>query len=157
MKKIIPCIFLIAFFCLSAPAFAADDMQSHDMNAGTPATHTGKLIRETDVTGYHLSYHLIELQAQSNDMKGMQHDMKQISAHHLMLYIQDAEGKSIGSAQVGFLIVGPDGSEQKIMAMEMGDGYGANVNLSKPGDYAIKSKAVFADKKLLDEFTYQKQ
>ena len=155
MKKLILCIFLISFVYLLSPVFAADETQSSNASPAAAETHPGKLIRETDVNGYHLSYDLIDLQAQMNDASGMQHDMQHMGTHHLMLYIRDAGGKSIVNAQAGFLIVNPDGSEQKIMAMQMGDAYGANINMPTPGDYTIKSKAVFDDKKLLDSFTYK--
>jgi hypothetical protein len=168
MKKSIMFITLFSLMFVFSPVFAADEMPvqgmqgMHDMQKQgmqdmqmQQSEPVGKVIRETVVDGYHLSYHLIEMQAQMKGMEGMSHNMQEMGTHHLMVYIKDAEGKSIDSAQTGYLIVAPDGAEQKVMTMAMGGGYGADINLSKPGTYTIKTKSVFGDKKLIDEFTYQ--
>lgn len=160
MKKTVLTIFLISIFYLTLPAFAKNEMpaqsmqgmQDMQMQQSEPA---GKVIRETVVDGYRLSYNLIDLQAQMKGMQGMQHNMEEMGTHHLMVYIKDADGKNIDTAQTGYLIIGPDKAEQKVMTMAMGSGYGADIKLSRPGTYTIKCKAVFGDKKLLDEFTYQ--
>jgi hypothetical protein len=152
MKKSILLISLTVLFALTV--YAAEEMKSHDMQMSNSG-QTGKLIREANLEGYRFSYHLIDMQAQMKNMEGMQHNMQQIGTHHLMLDIQDAEGKTIDSAQVGYLIIGPDGSEQKVMTMGMSGAYGADINLSKPGEYIIKCKAVVGEKKLLDEFKYK--
>jgi hypothetical protein len=154
MKKSILSIFLIAFFFLFSTAYAAEEMKSHDMQMPNSG-QTGKLIREADIEGYHFSYHLMDMQAQMKNMEGMQHNMQQMGTHHLMLNIQDADGKTIDSAQVGYLIIGPDRVEQKVMAMGMSGAYGADINLSQPGEHTIKCKAVIGEKKLLDEFKYK--
>ena len=57
--------------------------------------------------------------------------------------------------KVGFLVTGPDGSKQKAMAMGMKGAYGANMDFSQKGVYSIKTKAVFGDKKLFDQFDYE--
>jgi hypothetical protein len=155
MKKSILLIFLTALFLLVATAFAAEEMKSHDIMQKQHRGQTGKLIRETDIDGFHLSYHLIDMQTQMKDMQGMQHNMQTMSSHHLMLDIQDADGKTIDSAQAGYVVVAPDGSEQKVMTMGMSGSYGADINLSKPGAYTIKCKVVIGEKKLLDEFKYK--
>ena len=154
MRNSILYIFLASLLFLFSSAFAQEEMQSRDMKM-QHSEHAGKLIRETDIDGYRLTYHLMELQSQMKNMVGMQHDMDpKAGAHHLMVYVKDAQGKTIDSAQTGYLVVGPDGAEQKVMAMGMSGAYGADVNLSKPGQYTIKCKTVIGDKKLLDEFTY---
>jgi hypothetical protein len=154
MKKSILLVLQATFFLLVGLAFAAEEMKSHDMQMPNSG-QTGKLIREADIEGYRFSYHLIDLQTQMKNMEGMQHNMQQMGTHHLMINIYDAGGKTIDSAQVGYLIVGPDGSEQKVMTMEMSGAYGADINLSKSGEYTIKCKAVVGEKKLLDEFKYK--
>jgi hypothetical protein len=154
MKKSIFLIFLTDLFLITIMAYAAEEMKSHDMQMSNSG-QTGKLIRDANVEGYRFSYHLIDMQDQMKNMEGMQHNMQQMSTHHLMLNIQDAEGKTIDSAQVGYLIIGSDGSEQKVMTMGMSGAYGADINLSKPGEYTIKCKAVVGEKKLLDEFKYK--
>jgi hypothetical protein len=153
MKKALLFIILIVLFVFVLPAFAAEEMKSHNMEQHSG--HSGKLIHEANIDGYHLSFHLIDKPAPMNDMQGMKHNMKEMSTHHLMLYIQDADGKNIDSAQVGYLIASPDGAEQKVMAMGMTGAYGADINLSKSGEYTIKCKAVTGEKKLFDEFKYK--
>ena len=41
------------------------------------------------------------------------------------------------------------------MAMGMNGGYGADINLSLPGEYTVKTKAVLEDQTLLDSFVYK--
>jgi len=154
MKKPVVLISLCIFFLIFASAVSAEEMKSSDMQ--TPdAGRSGKLIREADIEGYHLYYHLIDMSAQMKNMQGMQHNMQKMGMGHLMVYIHDAQQKIAEAAQVGYLVIGPDGSQQKVMTMKMGDGYGADLNLSKPGEYTIKCKAVVAETKLLDEFKYK--
>ncbi|MBA3029746.1 MAG: hypothetical protein FP816_13205 [Desulfobacteraceae bacterium] len=152
MRKSILFILMAGFFVLVSTTFAAEEMKSHDMQM--PDTESpGKLIRDAAVDGYHLSYRLIDLQAQvGTSHQGM--DMKGMGTHHLMLGIQDANEKTIDSAKVGYLIIGPDGVEQKVMTMGMSGAYGGDINLSQPGEYTIKCKAVFGEQKLLDDFKY---
>jgi hypothetical protein len=154
MKKYILLIFITVLCLFALSAYAAEEMKSHDMQMPNSG-QTGRLIREANIEGYRFSYHLIDMQAQMKNMEGMQHNMQEMSTHHLMLNIYDAEGKTIDSAQVGYLIIGSDGSEQKVMTMGMSGAYGADINLPKPGEYTIKCKAVVGEKKLLDEFKYK--
>lgn len=153
MKKFSMLLIAFSLLLVFSPVLA-EETHSHDSQTDH-SSHKGTLIRETDIEGHHLSYHLIDIHAQ---MKNEQepHDMAKMSGtHHLMVYIQGPEGKTIDSAQTGYLVVGPNGATQKVMAMEMSGGYGADIDLSKPGDYTIKCKAVAGEKKLFDEFTYK--
>lgn len=152
MKKSIPLIVLSSLFLFISVTLAAEEMKSHDMPM-PDSGRSGKLIRETVIDGFRFSYRLLEMQTEEN-MEGMQHNMTQTGTHHLMVYIDGANGKPVESAQVGYLIVGPDGSEQKKMTMGMDGAYGADINLSKAGEYAIKCKAAIGEKKLFDEFKY---
>jgi hypothetical protein len=153
MRKSILIIFLTILFFFVSTAFAAGEMKSHDMQM-QDSKSVGKLIRETNIDGYHLSYRLIDMQAQmKNENQGM--NMQGMNGtHHLMLTIQDAQGKIVDSAQAGYLIIGPDGAEQKVMTMGMNGSYGADVRLSQPGENTIKCKVTLGEKKLLDEFTF---
>lgn len=72
-----------------------------------------------------------------------------------MVYIMDPEGKEIEEAKVGFLVTGPDGSKQKLMAMGMKNAFGVDVNFKVKGTYLIKMKAVTGGKKLIDSFEYK--
>jgi len=76
------------------------------------------------------------------------------ATHHLMLFVHPPEGKIIEQPKVGFLVEGPKGKTQKVMAMAMSGGFGADLDLSEKGDYTIKSKAVFGEVKLIDGFEY---
>jgi len=49
---------------------------------------------------------------------------------------------------------GPAGQQQKLMAMGMSDGFGADADFGAPGAYTVKTKAVAGGSTLLDQFTY---
>jgi hypothetical protein len=103
--------------------------------------HVGENIHETNIDGYRLAYHLLELD--------------RVPGHHLMVYITGPEGKKIEKAKLGFLIKGPDGSKQKLMAEGMKGAFGTNADFKAAGAYLIKMKALIGEKKLLDAFTYE--
>ena len=130
-------VFAIIFLLsLSPMTIASDQEKSMDHS-----THIGEKIYESNVDGYNLAYHLL--------------DLPDIDAQHLMAYITDTHGNAISEGKVGYLIVGPGGNTQKIMAMTMKTAFGGNANFSIKGNYIIKTKAVLKDKKLLNQFTYE--
>ena len=75
--------------------------------------------------------------------------------HHLMVYVIGPDGHAVQEAKLGYLVEGPDGAKQKLMAMGMQGAYGANVNFNKKGMYTIKVKCLVGDKKLFDRFSYE--
>ncbi len=109
----------------------------------------GHKIHKSMVDGHHFSYELIDMREKMKDMPEMK------DTHHLMMHVKDAAGKMVDKAKVGFMIQNPDGSSQKKMAMGMGGGFGADVNLEKKGVYKIKTKVVAGEKKLMDAFEYE--
>jgi hypothetical protein len=138
----------------------------------------GEMIHESTVEGYQFAYHLIDMKARMAAMKGSGtkgsgtkgsdtkgsgtkgsatkgYDMSQMKSHHLMVYIMGPEGKMITGAKVGYKVTGPDGADQKTMAMGMKGGFGADVDLEAEGTYQIKTKAVAGGVKLIDEFKYE--
>ncbi len=74
---------------------------------------------------------------------------------HLMVTITGPEGSKVEKGKVGFLVVGPDGSKQKAMAMGMKGSYGADVDIREKGVYTVKTKAIIGDRKLFDRFKYE--
>ena len=137
MRKLIIIIIIFTFFGLTGVTiFASDAKKLLDHS-----THTGKKIHEAHVQEYQLAYHLL--------------DLPNNSFQHLMVYIADKNGNIVESGKVGFLIKGPDGSEQKVMAMAMKKSFGGNVNFQIKGTYKIKTKVVLEDKRLLDKFSYE--
>jgi hypothetical protein len=74
---------------------------------------------------------------------------------HLMVTITGPEGSKVEKGKVGFLVVGPDGSKQKAMAMGMKGSYGADVDIGEKGVYTVKTKAIIGDRKLFDRFKYE--
>jgi len=142
-KTIVPLILgLILLIATPAAAQDSDGHEGHQM---------GEQIRETTIDDHQLSYRLIDMREQ---MKG---ETGKTTTHHLMVTITGPDGQPVKGATVGFLVKGPDGTDQKAMAMTMGDSYGADVYLGDPGTYTIRSKAVFGDKKLIDGFNYEMQ
>jgi hypothetical protein len=137
-------------------------MQGMEMKSGAHEMdheeHMGNEVHESTVQGYKFAYHTMDNAAameKMKDMKGMQgHDMSQMKSHHLMLYIVGPDGKPVEDAKVGYLVEGPSG-EQKAMTMGLKGGFGADVDFKAKGTYEIKTKAVIADKSLVDEFKYE--
>jgi len=74
---------------------------------------------------------------------------------HLMVTIIDPAGAKVEKGKVGFLVVGPDGSKQKAMAMGMKGSYGADMDFRSNAVYTVKAKAIIGDKKLFDRFKYE--
>ena len=129
-------VILGVLLAMSQPVFAQDKGKTMDHSK-----HVGEKIHESNVKGYHFSYHLV--------------DLKKKAGRHLMVYIMNPEGKETDDAKVGFLVQGPDGSKQKLMAMGMKGAYGADVVFKIQGTYLIKMKAVNGGKKLFDSFEYR--
>ncbi len=123
----------------------------HDMDH---SSHKGDNIRNATVDGYSLAYHLIDMREKMKEMKAAGHQHKMDMTHHLMIYVKSPEGNAIHSAKVGYLVVGPNEEKQKLMCMAMAGGFGADINFSAPGAYAVKAKVVSGEKKFMDTFSY---
>lgn len=154
MKRInlIIAALLIAGLALALPATAAESAP-HQSHKGMQMNHgamKGKLIRQTRINGYTLTYHLYDMKTLMPNTPNM------TNTYHLMLTLADSKGTTVDKAVVGYLVKGPDGNVEKVMAMAMGDGFGANIRMPAAGIYTIKAKAVVDGKKLIDAFTYDK-
>ena len=137
MRKLIIITLAAAMFGLTGIAsFSSDEKKILDHSL-----HAGQKIHEAYVQGYQLAYHLL--------------DLPNNSFQHLMVYIADKKGNPVMSGKVGFLIKGPDGSEQKVMAMAMKKSFGGNVNFQIKGTYKIITKMVLEDNRLFDKFSYE--
>jgi hypothetical protein len=124
------------------------------MGAMGHSDRAGENIRNATVDGYQLAYHLIDMREKMKAMKSEGHTHK-MSTHHLMVYVTDPAGSPVGSAKTGFLVTAPNVSDQKVMGVAMGvGGYGADIDFSAPGDYALTSKLIMGDKTIKDNFTY---
>jgi hypothetical protein len=121
------------------------DMGGHDMGE---SSRGGMKIHESMVEGYHFEYRLIDTGAKMKSVKGMEH-----ITHHMMVYVKGPE--KIEKIKVGYLVTGPDGSKQKLMAMSMGGGSGADVSFASKGMYMIKTKVVADGTKLSHMFHYE--
>lgn len=102
--------------------------------------HVGEKIHTSTINGYALAYHILDLPGKTE--------------RHLMVYIKDPQGKTITSGKTGYLIKGPDGKTQKVMAMAMKEAFGGDVDFTAKGSYAIRVKAVVGDDKLIDAFNF---
>jgi hypothetical protein len=120
----------------------------------------GNMIHQAKLEGFSLHYHLLSWKERNILMKGMEGmampgvDLSGKATHHLLLYLQGVDGKSIPSAKVGFKITASDGSAQTTLTMEMQGGYGADVVMPTHGKYVVKLKAVLGEQVLVDEFTF---
>lgn len=167
MKKITRILTLAMALSLASvfPLLAAEEShEGHDQSSHEAATDEktepgkmdhkktesdGNIMHEAHVDGHHISYELIDMREKMKDMPGMK------DTHHLMVFVKDGEGKSLEGAKVGYFIKGPDGAEQKKMAMGMGGGYGSDVNLGTAGKYSIKTKVMSGEMTLMDDFEYE--
>ena len=141
---------LLVTFTSGIPVLA--DSHEHDMGQMDHSGHRGPNVHNSMVDGHHLAYHLIDMREKMKDMENMP-EMK--ATHHMMVYVTGPDGAVLAQAKVGYLVVGPDGQQQKLMAMGMSDGFGADVDFGAPGAYTVKTKAVANGTTLRDEFTYE--
>ena len=137
-------VLILTLITIPITAFAMD------MHHG----HSGKNIHTSSKEGYNFAYQLIDMTENMKKMEKMP-GMEHMSAtHHLMANVKD---KAIpDNSKVGFIITDPDGKKEKVMAMKMGAGFGADVTMMKKGEYKIKVKYVLGEDKVMDEFTYHK-
>ncbi|HIJ41856.1 MAG TPA: hypothetical protein HPP90_12380 [Deltaproteobacteria bacterium] len=141
MKRSVVAAFLrIVFFLFMASIFSVLSLAVAGEHPRHPAS-PGVQIHTSTVDGYGFDYTL--------------YDFPERKIQHLMVSFKGPEGTDLEQGKVGFLVTGPDGSKQKGMAMGMKNAYGADMDFSQKGIYTIKTKAVFGDKKLFDQFNYE--
>lgn len=157
LKKIMTMI-LFTVLTVTNNVYAKD---THDHGHGTEgidhSAHTGENIHNSKKEGYTLAYHLIDMKAQIAAMKehAQAHGSgKMDMTHHLMVYLTDADGNSVKDGKVGYLVVNPDGTKQKLMCMYMKGGFGSDISLKQKGTYTIKTKALSGDIKIMNQFSY---
>jgi hypothetical protein len=146
------------FFVISILIGVALALPAYSQNSGSGMDHSGHIgavVHESTIEGLSFAYHLIDLRKDADKMKDMEGAKEADQTHHLMVYVMDSQGGSVQDAKLGYLVEGPDGAKQKLMAMGMQGAYGANVDFSKKGVYTIKVKCVTGDKKLFDRFSYE--
>jgi hypothetical protein len=137
---------------LAVPGFAAEKAKNmdHSKMQMDASGQLGQKIHESSVKGYKLAYHLIDYGDKMAGVKGMEE-----ITHHIMIFVVGPDGKKIDKAMVGYLVTNPDGTQQKLMAMEMNGAFGANVSFKAKGPYTVKTKVLAGDKKIQDSFTYE--
>lgn len=122
--------------------------------AGKPAPQPAEF-RKVVVSGYTLTYSLIDMkQTMAASSTPMSHGEGKMKSHHLMVYPVRTGAAPVGGGKAGYLVVQPDKTEVKAMAMFMEGGFGADVDLVAKGDYKITTKIVLGDATLVDEFVH---
>lgn len=123
----------------------------------------GKRIRQINLKGYTLTYHLMDLSERGEMMKLMgSHSVLGMNkspdvTNHLMVYIQKPDGKIV-SGDVAFVLTGPDGKDFTTVTMGMYGGYGADISLKLKGLYTIRTKIIIEGGdvvRLDDEFPFK--
>lgn len=109
------------------------------------------IIRESTVEKTKLSYELLDIEGKASAHGG--HGMAK--PNHLMVFPVSPDGKPITGAKVGFMVTKAGSADQKVMAMEMEGGYGADVDMKAKGKYEIKTKVVKEKAVINDSFTYE--
>jgi hypothetical protein len=122
--------------------------------AGAPAT-ASREIRTAVVNGYTLTYTLIDMnQMMASSTMPMAHGAEKMKSHHLMVNPVAPDRKPPTGGKAGYLVVQPDKTEVKVLAMLMEGGFGADVDLVAKGEYKITTKIVLGETTLVDEFVY---
>lgn len=132
--------------CLLAFCLCPFSIMAMDMHHDTENIHT------STVDGHTLTYQLMDMRENIKAMDHKAHMESMTRTHHLMVFIKGPSGPVSG--KTGFMVSGPDGKTEKVMCMAMGEGYGADVTMAKPGSYTIKTRVAAGDKVLKDSFTY---
>lgn len=149
---------LVLFLPGTSMAMEHGSMGGMKMGGGStmPMMRMGDTFHESTVDGYKLEYRLISMEAMMKKMPAMMKDadMTKMKTHHIMIYIAAADGMAVTEAKIGYMITSPDAAEQKVMAMAMNGGFGADIDLKPGSQYRIASKIVHNGKTLLDEFSY---
>jgi hypothetical protein len=139
MKTIHKSLILI----ISASLFYAVSAMAMDMH--------GDKIHMSKVDGHEFMYSMIDMDKKAKKA-GMNHDMK--GMYHLMVHVKKGE-HFIDDGKTGFIVKGPDGNVQQVMAMKMSKGYGADIKMDKKGVYEIKVKTMKDGKAMVDHFKYE--
>jgi len=142
-KPMIP-VLILTLITIPFVAFAMD------MHHG----HSGSSIHTSTKGAYTFSYEVIDMTENMKKMKKMPGMEHMTATHHLMANVEG--GVDLENSRVGFVVTDPDGKKEKVMAMKMGSGFGADVTMMKEGKYRIKVKYLFGEERVMDEFTYQK-
>ena len=161
--KLLHAVMLGTILSLTATHYAAavdhskmdHSAMGHGSAAAAEPASTNVEIRTAVVSGYTLTYTLIDVKKQmAASATPMTHDMTKIKSHHLMVDPVAPDRKPITGGKAGYLVVQPDKTEIKAMAMLMEGGFGADLDLLVKGDYKITAKIVLGDTTLVDEFVY---
>ena len=151
---------LTIFVVTQGAGLAVAQMSHQGHGSAAPVSAQGVVIRESKVQGSVLRYRLYSWEERNQIMKGMEgHAMPGMdttgkATNHLEVFITGADGRVLSDGKVGFVVTAPDETEFKTLTMSMNGGYGADVALAAKGVYAIRTKAVFVDKTLSEDFTY---
>ena len=149
-------IVFMALLMMHFPALAMNHGQNPQMTGEAKSSaRPGENIHNATVNGHQFAYYLIDMQKHRAKMSEMSQMQGMKTSHHMMVYVTDPEGKLLDQAQVGYLVVGPDGVTQKQMGMDMQGGFGADLHFGEKGTYTVKTKAVAHGKTLMDQFTYE--
>ena len=145
-------------------AETTENMNPLHAENGEKMERPGKHIRQIDIKGYTLMYHILELSERSTMIETMKnHSSMGMSkspdvTHHILVYVQNPDGKIV-LCDVVLVITGPDGEVFSTMAMGMLGGYGSDVILNHKGLYTLRTKINIDYEEnnitLDDEFTYE--
>ncbi|THB80817.1 MAG: hypothetical protein D3926_05240 [Desulfobacteraceae bacterium] len=137
-------------------AFASGSSHKTSHGSGHAMDHSdhgsGMKIHESEVNGHQFTYRLIDMKEKMKGMKNMP-EMKE--THHLMVHVTGPDGKKIEEARVGYLIMAPDSTIEKKMAMAMNGGFGADVTFKHGVTYNVKAKVMAGEAKVMDTFEYK--
>lgn len=150
---LVACITLLTVY---APTLAMNHSQGGKMpHSAEPSARPGDNIHTATVDGHHLAYYLIDMHKHMDKRTHQSHTTGMAASHHLMVYVTKPDGKLLDKARVGYLVVGPDGTKQKQMGMEMRGAFGASLHMGAKGAYSVTTKALSDGKALMYQFTYE--
>jgi len=137
MKKTV--LIMAAALAISAPVMAMEH-DSMPMDHGSMKMDHGSMAGMDNVihtgvaNGVKATFELYDIKAKMEKM-GMK------ETNHLMVMFTDAKtGKPLEGGEAMLKIIAPDKTEQVKNMMGMGNGFGADVTLAKPGKYGVMCK-----------------
>lgn len=139
---------------LAAPSILAAAEKGHGKAAaphgsasipeGADPRTLGAEIRKSQAEAFSMTYRLLKLD------KPVEGD-----THHLMVFIDGADGKPLAGAKVGFQVTAPGAEKPRsVMTQGMDPGFGANLNFTAKGTYLVRCKAAYPGGTFTDEFSY---
>jgi len=125
-------------------------------DTGTKSSRYGTEIRKAQVSGYTLTYSLIDMDQMevTSVMTRTTQDPAPQKSNHLMVFVTSPDGRPVAEGKGGFHVTRPNQTETKEIAVAMNGGFGTDVDLPFRGGYTITTALTLPGVDLVDTFVY---